>query len=508
MNNAISQLVILGGGSAGWLTAGVLAAEYGQSLTVTVVESPDVPTIGVGEGTWPTMRETLRKIGITETRFLRECDASFKQGSKFIAWRSGLDEESYYHPFSLPLHFFDADSAALWHASGDEQGFGPFASAQTAICDASLAPKQSGTPDYAAVLNYGYHLDAGKFGELLRQHCVEKLGVRHVLDHVNAVVPAEDGSIAALDCRRSGPISGDLFVDCSGSASVLLGKHFGIEFESRSSVLFNDRALAVQVPYREQNQPIASVTLSTARRAGWIWDIGLPTRRGIGYVYSSSHSSDDQAEAELRSYLGPLMGSQAAATAELRQLRFNPGHRSAFWHKNCVAVGMSSGFIEPLEASALAMVEQSAAMIRDNLPGDRSLMESAANRFNDGFRYRWDRIIDFLKLHYVLSDRSDSDYWHDHRDASTIPERLQELLAWWRYRTPTRNDFPQNEEIFTAASYQYVLYGMGFRTHYPYAAANNNVIERLQKYRSENSQQVNRFMGGLPSNRALLDALR
>jgi tryptophan 7-halogenase len=507
VNSAISRVVILGGGSAGWLTAGVLAAEYGDSLSVTVIESPDVPTIGVGEGTWPTMRDTLRRIGLSESQFLRECDASFKQGSKFIAWHSGRDDESYYHPFSLPLHYFDLDPAALWQAGGGVQSYGEFSGAQPAVCDLNLAPKQAGTPDYAAVLNYGYHLDAGKFGELLRKHCVDKLGVRHVRDHVNDVVSAAEGSIEALNCQQNGPISGDLFVDCSGSASMLLGKHFDVGFESRSSVLFNDRALAVQVPYSEPGQPIASVTLSTARSAGWIWDIGLPTRRGIGYVYSSSHSSDEQAEVELREYLTPLMGASAAHSADLRQLRFSPGHRSTFWHKNCVAVGMSSGFIEPLEASALAMVEQSAAMIRDNLPADHSLMAAAARRFNDGFRYRWDRIIDFLKLHYVLSDRQDSDYWNDHRDPGSIPEHLQELLLWWRHKTPSRHDFPQAEEIFTAASYQYVLYGMGFKTQYPHAIFGGDVGERLGKYNNEISQQVGRLTGGLPGNRELLRGL-
>ena len=507
MNSAISRIVILGGGSAGWLTAGVLAAEYGGSLSITVIESPDVPTIGVGEGTWPTMRDTLRRIGLSETQFLRDCDASFKQGSKFVAWCSGRDDESYYHPFSLPLHYFDFDPAALWQAGGSAPCFGEFTGAQPAICELGLAPKQAGTPDYAAVLNYGYHLDAGKFGELLRKHCVDKLGVIHLLDHVNEVVSADDGSIAALRCQQNGPVPADLFVDCSGSASMLLGQHFGVSFESRSSVLFNDRALAVQVPYQEPQQQIASVTLSTARSAGWIWDIGLPTRRGIGYVYSSSHSSDEEAEQVLRQYLTPSMGSNAASSIDLRQLRFDPGHRSAFWHRNCVAVGMSSGFIEPLEASALAMVEQSAAMIRDSLPADRSLMAFSAKRFNEGFNYRWDRIIDFLKLHYVLSRRQDSDYWNDHRDAASIPDRLQELLDWWRHKTPSRHDFPQAEEIFTAASYQYVLYGMGFKTQYPHTASGGDIEERLTRYKHEVSQQLGRLSGGLPGNRELLQSL-
>ncbi len=508
MNGAVTRVVILGGGSAGWLMAGVIAARYRDRLAITLVESPDVPTIGVGEGTWPSMRETLRNIGVTESGFLRECDASFKQGSKFVSWCTGEDGDSYYHPFSLPQHFFDPDFASLWHRQPEGVIFGNFATPQVHVCDANLAPKQAGTPDYASVVNYGYHLDAGKFGEFLRRHCTEQLGVKHLLDHVTAVVPAEDGAIRGIQCQQNGEIGADLFIDCSGSVSLLLGKHFAVPFESRASVLFNDRALAVQVPYRAPDQAIASVTISTARSAGWIWDIGLPTRRGIGYVYSSSHSTDEQAEAELRAYLEPHMGRAEAEAANLRQLRFDPGHYSTFWQKNCVAVGMSAGFIEPLEASALAMVELAAAMIRDDLPLDHSMMDIAAQRFNDRFRYRWDRVIDFLKLHYVLSRRNDSDYWNDHRDASTVPDHLQELLAWWKYKLPSRRDFTQSDEIFTAASYQYVLYGMGFRTEQDVGGDDGNLLNKLRKHDEENAIQCKRLLGGLPPNRALLEALR
>lgn len=504
MNGPVRQVLVLGGGSAGWLTAGIIAAEHKNRISVTVVESPDVSTIGVGEGTWPSMRETLRKIGLSETRFLSECDGSFKQGSKFIAWRNADDEEHYYHPFSLPHKFFETETAQLWSLQPEGRSFGEFVSPQVPVCEANLAPKQVGTPEYAGVVNYGYHLDAGKFGELLRQHCVEELGVMHVQDHVNSVVAAEDGSIEALSCRQSGKIKADLFVDCSGSTSLLLGKHYGINFESRAPILFNDRALAVQVPYQEPKQAVASVTMSTARPAGWIWDIGLPTRRGIGHVYSSSHSTDEQAEEQLRSYLKPFMGQKSADSIGLRQLRFNPGNYSTLWHRNCVAVGMSAGFIEPLEASALAMIEMSAAMIRDDLPPEHSMMESAARRFNERFRYRWDRVIDFLKLHYILSERNDSDYWRDHRQPSTIPDNLLELLEWWRYRAPSRNDFIQSEEIFTAASYQYVLYGMGFTTDFRPGQVDSDMMNKVHKYTQENSVQASRLIGGLPGNRELL----
>ena len=276
MNAPVKNLLILGGGSAGWLTAGVIAAEHGGSLNITLVESPDVASIGVGEGTWPSMRETLRKIGVSEAAFMRECDASFKQGSKFVGWQTGKGSEFYYHPFSLPQGFFEVDSIPCWQANLGGVSFASAVCPQEQICERQLAPKQPATPEYAAVLNYAYHLDAVKFGQFLRKHCVDKLGVRHLTDHVVAVNESDTGDIKSLGTRAHGDLEADLFIDCSGSAGVLIGKHFGQGSVSRRSTLFNDRALAVQVPYATQQAPIASATVSTALRAGWVWDIGLP----------------------------------------------------------------------------------------------------------------------------------------------------------------------------------------------------------------------------------------
>ena len=441
-------MLILGGGSAGWLTAAIIAAEHGSSVAVTLVESPDVPIIGVGEGTWPSMRDTLRHAGVSEGAFLKECDASFKQGTKFIGWQTGDASECYYHPFSLPRGFFEVNAVPHWQGRTDGVSFASAISPQEAICEQGLAPKQLATPEFAAVANYAYHLDAVKLGDFLRRHCVEKLGVRHVSDHVKGVESGQDGYIDALATESHGKLTADLFIDCSGSNSILLGKHFQTPRVERASQLFNDRALAVQMPYKNPADPIASATLSTALPHGWVWDIGLPTRRGMGYVYSSAHVTDEQAEAEFRTWLKGSQESKLVDSIEMRQLKFAPGNLQTFWHKNAVAVGMAAGFIEPLEASALVMVELSAAMIRDDLPQNRAVMEIAARRFNERFSYRWERVIDFLKLHYVLSKRDDSDYWRDHRDPATMPDRLQELLTLWQHRAPSRVDFFQTEEMF------------------------------------------------------------
>ncbi|WP_457423405.1 tryptophan halogenase family protein [Roseateles sp. P5_E7] len=508
VTTAVRRIVVLGGGSAGWLTAATLAAELGgdgpDALQITLIESPDVPSIGVGEGTWPTMRATLHRVGLSEVDLIRECDASFKQGSCFDGWLHGGAGDRYYHPFTLPHQFGEVDLAGAWLQGGREQGFAESVGAQPHLCNAHLAPKQTTTPDFGGAMNYGYHFDAVKLGHLLQRHTTAKLGVRHVVDHFTAVRSHENGDIAALTTRGHGDIEGDLFIDCSGLASLLLGQHYGVGLRSEKGVLFNDSALAVQVPHADAQAPLASATVSTAHAEGWTWDIGLPTRRGIGLVFCSSHTDDDAAE---RALLGHLQrNGLSLGDAVPRRLRFSPGYREQFWHHNCVAVGLSAGFIEPLEASALALVELSAAFIRDEMPADRADMALVAKRFNEAFAYRWSRIIDFLKLHYVLSRRDDTDYWREHRSPATQPDSLRELLQLWRHRAPSRNDFYRVEEVFPSASYQYVLYGMQFEPEARALRADR--LAAAQSGLKDVTTITRRLLGGLPRHRDLIQHIR
>ncbi len=509
-SNRIRHVVIAGGGSAGWLTAGVIAADHcaasSPGLQVTVIESPEVGPIGVGEGTWPTMRDTLRRIGVSESDFLRECDASFKQGSRFNGWRDGQDGDYYFHPFVLPHGYTETNLVAGWQQRHANVPFADLVSFQPHLCVQNKAPKQAATPEYAAVANYAYHLDAAKFGVFLRKHCTERLGVRLVLDHVVGVESHPNGDIAALQTRSQGPLAGDLFVDCTGLQSLLLGRHYQTPFVSQKHVLFNDSALALQVPYPDDNSPIASQTLSTAQSSGWIWDIGLPTRRGIGHVYSSAHISDDEAEAELRCYVERVSGQAHGGTP--RKLTFEPGYRRHFWRHNCVAIGLSAGFIEPLEASALALVELSAAMLSDQMPATREEMDIVARRFDDSFTYRWERVIDFLKLHYVLSQRRASAFWRDNVVAATIPERLRDLLVLWRHQPPSRYDLHRIEEVFPSASYQYVLYGMGFRPEPAVATRRFDDCDRADAFFREAAALTGKMLAALPSNRELITHVR
>jgi len=507
-------VVIVGGGSAGWLTAGIIAARHnpqnnaGQGTKVILLESPDVANLGVGEGTWPTMRDTLRQIGISEVDFLRSCDVGFKQGSQFINWQRG-EGESYYHPFVPPAGYGSVNLAAHWLDRGMDSNFADAVSPQGKVCDLGLAPKTAQTPEYAFGLNYGYHLNAGKFVELLKRHCVDKLAVDYQLGHVDQVLSAENGDITALSLTKGENISGDLFVDCTGFSALLIGKHYQVPFVSQRDCLFNDTALAVQADHAGEDTPIASCTKSTAQSSGWIWDIALPTRRGIGHVFSSQHVSLETAEDELQRYLAadPALAKKQHSP---RKITFRPGHRARFWHKNCVAVGVSAGFVEPLEASALVLIEKSAEFISNNLPQDRAAMKVVAKRFNDIIGKYWVDIIDFLKLHYVLTERTDSEYWRDHVRAESIPDSLQDALELWRAQVPWVSDSNNRAELFSAASVQYVLYGMGFATQINSSRLRGwdkdaVLADRLMR---DNLGKTEMFMASQPTNRDLLNLVR
>ena len=504
MVSPVRSICIVGGGTAGWLTAGIIAARHRTGLQITLIESETIGIVGVGEGTWPTMRSTLKKMGVSETEFFRQCNTSFKQGAKFARWTTGEPSDFYYHPLVLPEGFPSLDLAPYWTKYSEEHANAPsFSNAvcyQEAVCELGLAPKLITSPEYAGVANYAYHLDAGRFASFIREHCVANLGVRHVVDDVIDVGRTDTGDIAFVETRAAGRIGGDLFIDCSGFRSLLLGQTLGVPFVDCSDVLFIDRALAVQVPYESEKSSIVPHTVSTAQKNGWIWDIGLQNRRGVGYVFSSRHTTTDEALEELRGYVGHR-------DFQPREIRINPGHRQTFWKGNCVAVGLAGGFLEPLEASALVLIELSAEMISALMPATRETMDIVARRFNDTTRYRWERIIDFLKLHYILSRRTDSSFWIDNRDPGSIPESLQEQLQLWRYRAPGDADFMSNSEMFPAASYQYVLFGMGFRMD-----TRGSGLERdpgsAQRAFAQNEALKVKWTRLLPRNRELINKIK
>lgn len=504
----VNSILVLGGGSAGWLTACILAARHkdNPNFSITLVESSNVPSVGVGEGTWPTMRNTLQSIGIKEADFIRHCNASFKQGSEFVDWDQYASGKSrYLHPFTAPKGHGQFELAPYWEARIGSEATKSFADSvcfQAAICANGRAPKTMAESDYQGVANYGYHLDAGCFAALLKQHGVNTLGVSHKIATFAEASLDNVGNISAIKFTDGSELSADLFVDCSGFSALLIGKVLQVPFIDKSNEFAIDSALAAQIPYQDDTQEIACQTISTAQPSGWIWDIGLQNRRGVGHVYSSKHISDEQALLQLAQYL-----EMDEKGLNARLLRFKPGYREKFWQGNVIAIGLSAGFVEPLEASALMLIETSAQYLADNLPVEKAHIQITARRFNQAFAYRWQKILEFLKLHYVLSEREEP-FWRQMRSSESMSENLTELLALWRYRPPLTSDFDSNFEVFPAASYQYVLYGMHYQSDFSAHKYLYQEQVKADRLMTINEQMVTQALTRLPTHRALLDTIK
>jgi tryptophan halogenase len=500
------SIAIVGGGTAGWLTAAflakILAARTPGGIDITLIESEDIGIIGVGEGTFPTIRNTLAAIGIDETRFMRAALATFKQGIRFTDWveapKNGV-HSAYFHPFGAPLPMQGgAELLPYWvlGCGAPGQSFVAATGVQEQVVEARRAPKRQNDPDYQGPLTYAYHFDAARLANLLRDVSKE-LGVKHLLGRITGTELADNGDIEAVLSPEHGRLTADLFIDCSGFRAELIGKTLGVPFKSVKNHLFTDRAVTIQAPYERPDMPLESCTVSTAHEAGWTWDIGLNERRGVGYVYSSNHTDDDRAEQVLRSYIGPTAEGLSA-----RRLKFETGYREKQWVGNCVSIGLSAGFFEPLESTGIMLIEVAAHLISDIFPWDGA-MQPAANLFNRLMSNRYERIVDFLKLHYCLSRRTEP-FWKDNAADASIPESLREKLDMWRFRTPSRFDFIGDYETFLPISYQAVLYGMGFVTNLEASSATYRAKNSARARFGEIAGMVPRAMAELPFHRDLI----
>lgn len=499
-NPSPGRVVILGGGTAGWLSAAYLSRTLGMR-DIVLVESSDIGIIGVGEGTFPTIRATLAGLGISEGEFLAQADATFKQGVLFDGWATGRD--SYFHPFNMPIGGEGEALLPHWLVQGAAQrrSFADSVTVQEQVIRAGRAPKRAQDPDFSGPMNYAYHFDAARLADYLRTLAVAA-GVERIEATVGDVARHPDGDIAALILSDGRRVEGDLFLDCSGFRALLIGQTLGAGFVSCADILFNDRALAMQVPYADADEAVRPYTLATAHEAGWTWDIGLSGRRGIGYVYSSRHSSDEAAEAVLRGYVGA-----AGEGLSARQLRFATGYRDRQWIGNCIAIGLSAGFFEPLESTGIMLIEAALRMVGEFATPNRDARDAAARRFNALMVARFERIVRFLKLHYCITRRTDTQYWRDNADPASIPEDLQDMLAQWRHRPPSRFDFTVDHESFLPPSYHYILYGMGFETRlgdparYPGADAARDAFAKV-------AAAAPAALAHLPDHRALLNHYR
>ena len=506
----IRNVLIVGGGTAGWLAAGFLARTLGTAgggVAITLVESKEIGIIGVGEGTFPSIRGTLSVLGIDEGRFIRECNATFKQGVRFNHWvrpAGAPGADHYFHPFSQPSQRPGGPELLpywLMGAAGPDVPFAAAVTMQKHVADMRHGPKRVSDADFMGPLNYAYHFDATSFAALLATHA-QSLGVRRIEATVDQVRLDDTGAIAAVVTHEAGELTADLYIDCTGFRARLIGEALGSPFRNINDTLFVDRALAMQVPYDRPDAPIPSYTISTAHEAGWTWDIGLHERRGIGYVYSSRHTNDDRADQLLRQYIGP-----ASDGREPRMLKLNVGYRETQWIKNCVSIGLSGGFLEPLESSGIGLIEAATYLVSYLFPYDGNLAP-AAKQFNTQMKARYERIVDFVKMHYCLTQRTDNAFWIENAHASTIPESLREQLSMWRARPPHRLDFITDIEMYPPSSWQYVLYGMEFTTRLHANRMALPEVAAAQREFQAIAQLSQHALADLPPHRALVEHFR
>ena len=421
----VRHIAVVGGGAAGWMTALLLAASrFGARLKVTVLEPSPAETPGGGEGSTPLLRGFFDSLDIDESEWMPTCDATYKSGIAFDGWSTRPGHERWFHPFPSMLdeltmpQFLRNVHARLGGADVPAHPDRFFLSRRVAAEGRVPRPAH----EFPFDLGYGYHVDAARLGAFLRGKALQR-GVAHVARPLRSVTLDERGDLRSLELDGGDSLAADFFVDCSGAASLLIGQALKTPYVSFADGLFNDSIVALPAP--GDDGPLMSQTASTGLRHGWAWKIPLASRLDHGYVYSSAHASADAAETELRAHLGLL-----DADVPARHLKIRTGRHARHWHRNCVAIGASQGFVEPLAATALMSVQRAAASFVDVLErGD--LGEAARAAFNDGLNARADGDRDYLVAHYKSSARADTDYWRANAANGALSEPLRALMHAW-----------------------------------------------------------------------------
>lgn len=418
------HFVILGGGTAGWMAACLIAKKWPQ-YKVTVVESPDIGIIGVGEGSTPQLKAFFETLDLAEAEWMPKCNATYKAGISFHGWSTRPGFGHYFHPFHTQLDSFTEPQFAF-HTRARRTGRDVCAHPDSFFLPTRLAAERRAplAPEHFPFdIGYGYHFDAVLVGRTLRDHATEKLGVVHLERTVTEILRREDGCVASMRTNCDEAIAGDFFIDCSGFRGAIIQQALRERFIPFAENLFNDRAVAMPTPNDEGELP--SETRATALSSGWAWRIPLTNRAGNGYVYSSRYTDPDKAEAELRAHLGLL-----DSDVEARHLTMNVGRVERSWVKNCLAVGLSQGFIEPLEATALHIVQATVDGFIQAFE-DGGMTAEHADEFNERIGRRYDGIRDYIVAHYRMNQRSDSLYWHDNANNGRLSDNLKGVMTAW-----------------------------------------------------------------------------
>ncbi len=482
MRPRVHRVVIAGGGTAGWSVAALLAQQLGPLLDITLVESEEIGTVGVGEATIPTFRSFQALLGIDEQDFMRATQASFKLGISFEHWdRLG---DRYIHPFGdVGKSTWMADFHQLWlmaKARGYGGELGDCCFEHRAAAEGKFAVAQG------SKINYAYHLDAGLYASFLRKR-YEGRGVRRIEGRIGRVEQdGETGHVTALVLENGGKVAGDLFVDCTGFRGLLIEQALGAGYEDWRHWLPTDSALAVQT---ESSGAILPYTRAIGRSAGWQWRIPLQHRVGNGMVFCSRHQEVDAAREEL------LANLEGEPLTEPRLIRYVTGRRKQAWAGNVVAIGLSSGFLEPLESTSIHLIQIGATRLVQLFPFDGNF-ETLATRYNEQMREDFEHVRDFIILHYTLTRRDDTPFWRECRDMD-IPESLARRIELFRESGIIR---PGSEELFRTASWLFVMTGQGVMPRHHHHMGGLLGDERLRRAIESLQQNIAGAVARLPEH--------
>jgi len=515
-NDKIKKILVLGGGSAGWMSAAYLWKALRGRVEVTLVESDRIGTVGVGESTIPTIRPILFDfLEIPESEWMPACNATFKQGIKFVNWRDSPEEHGenhFYHVFGESKEHNEVPLTHYWikkRLAGFSGDFSTTCYPSPTLMEEGRSPKHF---DERVAVPYAYHFDATLVGDFLRDWAKTK-GVRHVVDDVVGVERTETGDIESVRTAGGQTLAADLFIDCSGFAGVLIEKTFEEPFISFSDCLLCDAAIALPVPHTSAT--LNPYTTATALENGWVWDTPLHDRIGAGYVYASQFTTPEKAEAELRGFLGP-----AAEGVEARHLRMRVGRRRNSWVGNCVSIGLSSCFTEPLEATGLYFIYAALYHLVRYFPTKR-INPILRDKFNERIAFMADDVRDFIAMHYCTSSREDTEFWRANRHSLVIPDSLQAILDEYRAGVPIKMPYSgesnYNKLIFDASfdrfwtnsNYLAILTGMGQLpetqlTVLDYRPEDDFEVDRILEEIASTTETLRRE---LPSHREFIDHL-
>lgn len=450
------HIVILGGGTAGWMAANLFVRQWpAHQVAITLIESADIGIVGVGEGSTPTLKRFFSMIGVSEQQWMARCNATYKLNIRFNGWSPASGIASYSHPFVSQLDSF-TQRPFIVNCLTRRLGLNVNTTPEHFFLNGVLAQQGLGPQapaNFPFRQEYGYHFDSHLLGQFLAELATER-GVKHQQQNVIDVNRAANGDISSLVTAQGQCISADFFVDCSGFSSRLMQQTLQVPFISYKENLFNDRAVVMPTPI---SRTIPVETQATALSNGWCWQIPLQNRYGNGYVFSSDFISNDHAETELRSHLGMLDSEQ-----DCRQLKMQVGQLQYHWQHNCVGLGLAQGFIEPLEATALHLVQIGIELFI-SLFEKGQFSARYRDEYNDKLTERYQRVRDYIVAHYKLNSRNDSEYWRANRNNTVLSESLRQLLDVWQQDGDLTAEIERQniESHFGTLSWHCLLAGYG-----------------------------------------------